>query len=165
MSDETPPTLDDLFERYAAFVWRTVRHLGVRPADVPDVVQEVFLVVHRQLPGFEGRSTVRTWLYGICLRVASQHRRRAWVRREVPGAPAETGSDEPATTSDARLTLESMLDEIDDDKRAIVVLYEIEQLPMKEVAEIVGCPVQTAYSRLHAARDRLAELGRRTRRS
>jgi DNA-directed RNA polymerase specialized sigma24 family protein len=80
--DSEPPSLREVFDEHAPFVWRTLRHLGIRDADLPDVCQEVFVAVHRKLEGFEGRSSLRTWLYGICLRTASDHRRRAYVRRE-----------------------------------------------------------------------------------
>lgn len=138
-------------------MWRSLRHLGVADADVDDLCQEVFITAYRKLDEFEGRSKVRTWLYGICLRLASDYRRRAYVRRERAmaeprdSATTEVGA-EPDVRFEARGTLLHLLDRLDDDKRAVLVLYEIEGLSMKEVAEVVGCPLQTAYSRLHAAR-------------
>jgi RNA polymerase sigma-70 factor (ECF subfamily) len=155
--------LRGLFDEYAPFVWRTVRHLGIREADIEDVCQEVFLTVYRRLEGFEGRSSVRTWLYGICLRVASDHRRRAHVRRELPVETpppriAEAHQDEDYARKQARRRLAAILDELDEDKRAVFVLYEIEELTMREVSDVVKCPLQTAYSRLHAARDRVLSL-------
>jgi RNA polymerase sigma-70 factor (ECF subfamily) len=159
-SDRTAIEVRELFDDHAGYVWRALRHLGAAEADVEDLCQEVFLVVHRKLESFEGRSGVRTWLYGICLRVASDYRRRAHVRHERPHAdPAEHLSAppgfEPAARTEARSTLQKLLAELDDDKRDVLVLYELEGLTMKEVAEVVGCPLQTAYSRLHAARARL----------
>lgn len=151
-----------MFDDYGAFVWRTLRHLGVREADVADVCQEVFVTVHRRLGDFEGRSSLRTWIYGICIRTASDHRRRASVRREIPTdevPDSVTEANQPAELERSRLRarLAALLDTLDDDKRAVFVLYEIEELTMKEVAKIVGCPLQTAYSRLHAARSQLAQ--------
>lgn len=153
----------DVFREHAPYAWRVLRRLGVREADVEDLCQEVFVVVHRKLPEFEGRSSVRTWIYGICVRVASDHRRRAHVRREEPtGAVPEERSSAPQIKElereQARALLDAALAELDDDKRAVFVLYEIEQLEMKAVAEAVGCPLQTAYSRLHAARKRVEEV-------
>ena len=151
-----------IFDEHARYVWRTLRHLGVADADLEDVCQEVFVTVHRKLPEFEGRSKLRTWLYGICLRVASDYRRRAYVRREravadpLQGA-AEAHGNQPDVRAELRGTLLQLLDALDDDKRAVLVLYEIEGLSMKEVAEVVDCPLQTAYSRLHAARRRIME--------
>jgi RNA polymerase sigma-70 factor (ECF subfamily) len=157
------PSLRELFDEYAPFVWRTVRHLGVRQADIEDVCQEVFCVVHRKLASFEGRSSIRTWMYGICLRVASDHRRRAHVRRERPAStppPSVVGADqdEEYARKQARARLASILNALDDEKRQVFVLYEIEELTMKQVASIVGCPLQTAYSRLHAARAKVLGL-------
>jgi RNA polymerase sigma-70 factor (ECF subfamily) len=160
-SDATRPTVRQVFDEHARFVWRTVRHLGVPDSDIADVCQDVFVTVHRKLATFEGRSGLRTWLYAICLRVCSEHRRRAYNRRER--AHAEPLSErpidsarQPDTQVEQRNRVLSLLDLLDDEKRAVLVLYEIEGLTMKEVAEVVGCPLQTAYSRLHAARERLA---------
>ncbi len=159
---EPAPTLRRVFDEYAPFVWRTLRHLGVAEADVEDVCQDVFVVVHRKLEGFEGRSTLRTWLYGICLRTASDYRRRAHIRREQPVSDVPQTSiapvqEEDVARAEARAQLARLLDLLDEEKRQVFVLYELEELEMKQVAEAVGCPLQTAYSRLRAARKILAE--------
>ena len=151
------PQFAEVYRAHATFVWRVLRRLGVRAADVEDVCQEVFLVVHRKLPGFEQRSSVRTWLYGIAVRCASDHRRRAHVQRETPTAsvvepPVEAAQPGLVADREARAVLDEILDELDLAKRVVFVLYELEELPMIEVAAVVGCPLQTAYSRLHAAR-------------
>ena len=156
-----------LFDEHASYVWRALRHLGVPESEIPDVSQDVFITVHRKLAEFEGRSSVRTWLYGICLRVSSDHRRRAYVRYEeataepLQGQPPRTGQ-EVDVRFEQRATVRALLGTLDDDKREVFVLYEIEGFSMKEVAEIIGCPLQTAYSRLHAARERLLETFRNT---
>jgi RNA polymerase sigma-70 factor, ECF subfamily len=165
MTDPDLPTLREVFDAHAAYILRSLRHLGVAESDIEDVGQEVFVTVHRKLASFEGRSKLRTWLYGICLRVASDYRRRAHVRRERAVAdPArdipESEERGPEAQIQARTELRALLDELDDDKRAVVVLYEIEGFSMKEVSEILDCPLQTAYSRLHAARDRMATMYR-----
>jgi RNA polymerase sigma-70 factor (ECF subfamily) len=157
------PPLAEIFRQHAPFVWRGLRRLGVPECDVEDVCQEVFVVVHRKLADFEGRSSLRTWIYGICARTASDYRRSGRVRREVvtdapPDAPHEGGQHEAVALKQARATLDRILDGLDDDKRAVFVLYEIEELTMAEVAEALGCPLQTAYSRLHAAR-KVVEAG------
>ncbi|MBS2018099.1 MAG: sigma-70 family RNA polymerase sigma factor [Deltaproteobacteria bacterium] len=151
------PSLPELFRQYAPFVWRALRRLGVAESDVEDVCQEVFVVVHRKLGDFEGRSSIRTWIYGICARTASDYRRSGRVRREVvtdapPEAVHEGGQQDVVALRQARAQLDRILDTLDDDKRAVFVLYEIEELTMAEVADSLGCPLQTAYSRLHAAR-------------
>src|SRR4051794_34808398 len=79
---EVMPEFREVFDTCAPYAWRTLRRLGVGEADVHDVCQEVFVVVHRRLGDFDGTSSLRTWVYGICLRTASQYRRRARHRRE-----------------------------------------------------------------------------------
>jgi RNA polymerase sigma-70 factor (ECF subfamily) len=157
------PTLAEIFREHAPFVWRGLRRLGIPESDVEDVCQEVFVVVHRKLGDFEGRSSLRTWIYGICARTASDYRRSGRVRREVvtdapPEVAHEGGQHDAVALRQARATLDRILDELDDDKRSVFVLYEIEELTMAEVAEALGCPLQTAYSRLHAAR-KVVEAG------
>lgn len=154
------PNLRQVFDEHGQYIWRALRHLGVADDDVEDVCQEVFLTAHRKLGDFEGRSTLRTWLYGICLRHASDYRRKAYNRKErayeaPPELPDSVRSDDQAR-ADSRRLLGTLLSQLDEDKRDVVVLYELEGFTMKEVAEIVGCPLQTAYSRLHAGRERLA---------
>ena len=159
---ESTSSFAAVFREHAPYVWRVMRRLGVREADAEDLCQEVFVVVHRRLAEFEGRSSLRTWIYGIAIRVASDHRRRAHVRREQPTeeVPEERRSAPQIAELEreqARAMLDAALRELDEDKRAVFVLYEIEGLEMKDVAEAVGCPLQTAYSRLHAARKRVTE--------
>lgn len=151
------PTFAELYAAHAAFVWRVVRRLGVAERDVEDVCQETFMVVHRRLPEFAGRSSVKTWLYGIAFRCASAYRRRVGNRHESPPGelpePAVPGTQEDELSQrEARQLLDRALDHLDDDKRAVFILFELEGLAMKDVAEMVSCPLQTAYSRLHAAR-------------
>jgi RNA polymerase sigma-70 factor (ECF subfamily) len=152
----------ELFKELAPFVWRALKRLGVAERDVDDQVQEVFVVIHRKLPEFEGRSSIRTWVYGICVRTASDYRNRARVKREMlpaemPEQTATTDAHEDLARHQARALLDRVLDELDEDKRAVFVLYEIEELSMNDVAEAIACPVQTAYSRLHAARKQVQD--------
>jgi RNA polymerase sigma-70 factor (ECF subfamily) len=160
--------VDKIFREHGPFVWRAIRRLGVAPSDVDDAVQEVFVVVHRKLGEYEGRSQMRTWLYGIAVRVAAAQRRRSHARHEVvteePIMPSDVSSSDPegaAAEREALVLLDRALDELDDDKRAVFVLYEVEGLEMPEVAEALACPVQTAYSRLHAARKEVERSMRR----
>lgn len=144
-------------EQHAGLVARSLRYLGVGEQDLEDAAQEVFVVVHRKLGGFQGRSSLQTWLYGICLRVAKAHRRKAARSRErlmsQPPEPAVAPSQHAQMQGQqARQRLLALLGELDEDKRAVFVLYEIERKPMKAVAEALGCPLQTAYYRHQAAR-------------
>jgi RNA polymerase sigma-70 factor (ECF subfamily) len=152
----TPP-FREVFDVHAPHVFRTLRRLGVREADTADVCQEVFVVVHRRLADFDGTSSLRTWIYGIALRVASQYRKRAYRRREelaedLPDTAVPADQEGSVDRGKLLGRLEAALGKLDDDKRAVFILYELEELTMTEVAEVVGCPLQTAYSRLHAAR-------------
>jgi RNA polymerase sigma-70 factor, ECF subfamily len=154
------PGFSEIYADHVAFVWRTLRRLGVRERDVDDVCQEVFVIVHRKLSTFDATSTMRTWLFGIARRAAADHRKRAHVRRETLAAPSELDASQARTPDEAdalelqraRAILDEILDELDEAKRAVFVLFELEEMPMSEVAKAVECPLQTAYSRLAAAR-------------
>ena len=160
-------TLDvsSLVREHAAYVMRTLRHLGVRSEDLDDVAQETFLVVHRRRNDWDpARGPVRHWIYGICVQHVRHYRRALARRREVVGEhapPAENASVEAAW--DARRLAEWVLGHLDEEKRAVFVLFEIEELPMNEVVDIVGCPLKTGYSRLHAAREIVARAHRTAR--
>jgi RNA polymerase sigma-70 factor (ECF subfamily) len=155
--------LGALFAEYAPQVWRTLRRMGVREAEVEDLCQEVFLIAHRKLGSFEGRSSIKTWIYGIAARAALDHRRLARVRREMltdspPDGRAEALQEGAVERREAAERLDQILGRMDADKRAVFVLYEVEELTMAEVAEAVGCPLKTAYARLYAAR-KIAQQG------
>jgi len=156
-------TSRQVFDEHGRYAFRVLRHFGVRDADLEDVCQEVFVTVHRKLESFEGRSSVRTWLYRICQNAASDHLRRAHVQREIavdvtaPENAHLAGSDPGEPNIEARSMVEFLLGRLDEQKRHVFVLYEIEGLTMKEVCEVLNCPLQTAYSRLHAARALLTE--------
>lgn len=160
-------TFEAIYREHFTFVWRALRRLGVREADAADAAQEVFMVVHRKLAEFEGRSKVTTWLYGICFRVASDRRRVASARHEInderaveramDGTADATASVERAR--DLRL-LERLLDALPIEQRAVFTLFELDGLRCEDIAELVGIPVGTVYSRLRLARaafDRAAE--------
>jgi RNA polymerase sigma-70 factor, ECF subfamily len=119
-----------------------------------DAAQDVFVVVHRRLPSFEGGLSLRAWLFGIARRVALTRRRRASHRAEEYGIAVEQAAQEPSKEEQvlARALLERALSVLDEPKREVLFLYELEGMPMHEVAQAVGCPLQTAYSRLRAAR-------------
>ncbi len=148
-----------LYNDQFAFVWRNLRRLGVPEAGLRDAAQDVFLVVHRRLREFEGHGSVQAWLYSILRRVAADHRRHH-RRKDITNAePAEfvvdasdPGPESRALRSEAVQLLLTLLRELDDDKRDILVLVDLEGLSVPEAAEAVNCNVNTAYSRLRAAR-------------
>lgn len=153
------PGLSEIFRDHAPFLWRTLMNLGVPRHDAQDLCQEVMITVHRRLPDFDGRS-LRGWLYGICVRVASDYRRSARVRREIPHGALPEGQIAPDQTEQVERSHElgravSALEQLGEEQRAAFVLYEIEELTLAEVAEALGAPLQTVYSRIKAAREAL----------
>jgi RNA polymerase sigma-70 factor (ECF subfamily) len=155
------PTFPEIFQQHSQFLWRTLLNLGVPSHEAQDLCQEVMLTVHRRLPDFDGRS-LRGWLYGICVRTASDYRRSARVRREIPTEPMPDGPSEARQPEqvDQRRSMSRLLlalERLDEGKRAAFVLYEVEELTLAEIAEALGIPLQTAYSRIKTARETLRE--------
>jgi RNA polymerase sigma-70 factor (ECF subfamily) len=151
--------LPEIFQQHAPFLWRTLMNMGVPRHDAQDLCQEVMLIVHRRLADFDGQS-LRGWLYGICVRVASDYRRSARVRREIPHGtlPVSAMDADQTDTLERRQSLESLLralDRLGEEQRAAFVLYEVEELTLAEVSEALGVPLQTVYSRIKAARQAL----------
>ncbi len=155
----------ELFVRHRGDVSRIVyRMIGPSP-EVEDVVQDVFIVVNRQLAAFEGRSSIQTWLYGIAFRVAQEdHRRRAKEARPAV-APTEgpTGPETYAQRAQAAQLLHSLLAELPEEQRIVFVLAELEGLSPREVAESTGVGINTVYSRLRRAREHLERATERLR--
>lgn len=157
---------EDVYEQHFDFVWRNVRRLGVPEASIDDAVQDVFVVVHRRGAEFEGRSSVRTWLYGIVAHVARAYRRRKTLDAAAdPDTLADTpqrGPEKQAEAAEAMATLHAVLSALDDDKREVLVLIDIEEMSAPEAAEALSLKLNTVYSRLRAARlDFDAEVARR----
>jgi len=157
------PEFNAVFRQYCRFVWRVLAKVGIFASDLPDACQDVFLVVHRRLATFDSsRASLPSWLFGICSKVASDYRRRRWSKMELGDSALPEPSVEPSQHEEleilrARAQLSSALAEMNEPKRTVFLLYEFEELSMEEVALAVGCPVQTAYSRLHAARREVIE--------
>jgi RNA polymerase sigma-70 factor (ECF subfamily) len=153
-------SLETIHERHVDFVWCSLQRLGVRGPDLEDALQEVFIVVHAKLSTFDGTSRLSTWLFGICLRVASGQRRKAYRHREHSvGNLEETAGAVTAPTAEAELlerealqNLEAVLDALELDRRAVFVMFEIEGIGCPEIATLLDLPLGTVYSRLAAAR-------------
>ncbi len=146
-----------LFDDHARYVWRSLLGFGVFESDVADASQQVFVVLHRKLDRIEPGCSIRTFIYGVCLRVASDFRGRAHLRRErlyadPPDTVLPPAQEQLLSQRQALHLLEQALDRLDPAQRTVFVLYEIEEQTMPEIARALGCPIQTAYSRLHAAR-------------
>jgi len=148
--------LEELFSSHGDFVWRCLRQLGVRPADLEDLTQDVFLIAHRKYPSWDGERP-RAWLFAIARRRASAYRRSAHNVREVSvdELPELGSAPDPALRIDLE-RLDRALATLDEEKRSVLILYETEAMPMREVAKAVGCLLPTAYARLYAARRELA---------
>jgi RNA polymerase sigma-70 factor, ECF subfamily len=158
---------DAMYAEFLPFVWRCLRALGVPRASLDDAAQDVFLVVHRRLGEFRGSSSLRTWLYGIVRRVAS-NRRRA-LDRKGRGEPFEDelpspapGPAEQAQDAEAAAFVQQFVATLDAKKRDVFLLGLLEGMSMPEVAEALGIPLNTAYSRLRLVRaDLQAALSRK----
>lgn len=155
------------FDAHARYVLRTLRCLGVPERELDDARQDVFEVVTRRIGEVAGSATLRAWIYGICLRKALSRRRSAARRREeLGGDDARTVEPDQETRlarNEALARALTILESLTDEKRAVFVLYEVEQLTMAEVADVLGCPLQTAYARLYAARREVAATLERAR--
>lgn len=153
---------DEIYEEHLTFVWRISLRLGVERAMIDDVVQEVFLIVHGNLGQFEGRSSLRTWLFGIVRRVIARARRTALRKPSHLGAKEATDLDvffttaldpcECAEQAEELRLVQHLLEQLDDDKREAFVLSELEQMTISEIAEAVGANANTVASRIRAAR-------------
>lgn len=165
-TQERTPAVDfnALYKTRLAEVRQALRRLGVHEKDVPDAAQEVFAVVHRRARAFEGRSSVRTWLHGICRCVAADYRRRAANRHEVfgvrvePTASAEEAVEGALQGQQAQATVREAMKVLSQPERRVVELFIFEAMSMVEVARALCCPPQTAYARLYAAKARLREV-------
>jgi RNA polymerase sigma-70 factor (ECF subfamily) len=161
-------TLAEIYAAHFEFVWRSLRRLGVPPAAIEDAVQEVFVVVHRRLSGFEARSSLKTWVFGIARRVARDHR-PSWRQRPLEPATLEAlpatraGAPDPAAQVEAAQELAALLEALDEDKREAFMLVDLEELTVPEAAALLGLNINTIYSRVRAARQELAAVMRRRR--
>lgn len=162
-----------LYEEYFPLVWRTARRLGVPDAFLDDVCQEVFLAIHRRLPYFTGRSSVRTWVFGFILNIVQVHhrsQRRKSVSHRAVGEildpdtlmdNAQASADERLRSAEAVRFAHQALEEIPDDKRVVFVMAELESMSATEIAKALELNVNTVYARLRAARRQFRRLVRR----
>lgn len=150
------------YDQHVAFVFRTLARFGVPERSLPDAVQEVFTVAFRSMDKFEGRSTMKTWLFGIARRVASDLRRSAPTRHEVlaedsrdVAEKADSKSDLAvwAERSEAVARAERLLSALPEEQRMVFALFEIEEWTGAEIAEAIDVSVATVHSRLRLARE------------
>lgn len=158
----TPPAaklelseLSAIYREHRDFVWRCLYHQGVDGSFVEDALQDVFLVVHRKLAIFDGRTSVRSWLYGISRRIASEYRRgtRRGTRHLhlLPDPGQEPSRNEYGRVA-ALQVMQQLLESLDEPKREVFILAELEGMTAPEIAEVLQINVNTIYARIRAAR-------------
>lgn len=151
------PSFSELYERYFEFVWRNAAHRGVPADSLDDVAQEVFIVVARKLPEFEGRSSIRTWIAGIVRRVVADYVRKRSNRSagdvSLEREPAGQGVTSAELERKGALELlDALLASMPEDQREVFVLHELEELSGAEIAELTQTNENTVWTRLRAAR-------------
>lgn len=152
-------SFEQVYETHFSFVWRTLRGLGLSEVQSQDAAQDVFLIVYRRLPEFDGRAAVRTWLFQIALRVASDHRRHARRKGTEPleesVMDAAPGPEDRTAQVQALSRLQHMLDQLPDEQRLVLLLTEWEEMTGPEIAALLDISVNTVASRLRRAREAL----------
>ncbi len=148
------------FARHFAFVWRSLRHLGVDLDDADDLAQEVFLIAHRRGSGLV--EPARGWLFAVARGVAANERRRLRrARRRESALRVERAFAPPLLPSEraeALMSLRRLLAELPEEQALALLLADLEGLGGPEIAEALGLPVATVYSRIRLARARLESL-------
>ncbi len=138
---------DDVYDREFDYVWRTLGRLGVRTADLDDATHDVFVIVFRRWAEIDPAQPIRAWLFGVARRIAS-HRRR---KPDEIFEPVDSAAPADGSLADRDL-LWKALAMLDDDRREVVVLHDLEGQTGAEIARVLGIPVNTVHSRLRLAR-------------
>ena len=164
MSAEHPTnqaaSVASLVRTHAQLVFRNLHRLGVSTTDVPDLLQETFLVVHRRWLEYDPSLPIEGWLWGIALGLVRNHRRKSFRRAEssdiglAHAAPPNTPEDE-LTRVRQRRDIQAAIDALEPEKRAVFVMFEMEGISGQDIAAALGIPVGTVHSRLFAARKEL----------
>lgn len=165
------PSFQELCTRYFELVWKCARAFGAKSDEIDDVVQDVFLVVQRRHADLKDEAVARSWIYGITRRTVSSHRRQR-RERDGRGAPdvdlLRSPEQSPLAAAEHNLevrVLLALLDGLDERKREVFVLSEILEMSGREIAETIGVPMNTVYSRLRAAREEFDAAAQRQRKS
>ena len=160
----TPSTTDaaclEAYQRELDYLMRTLQRFGVASADLEDLAHEVFLVLRANWQEYDPARALRPYLFGIAFRVASSHRRRHWREVSFDGVDAPDIAPEPDQALEshrARALVLAALQRIPLPRRVVLILHELDEVPMREVAATLGIPLFTAYSRLRKARRELEE--------
>jgi RNA polymerase sigma-70 factor (ECF subfamily) len=154
-----------LHDRHARTVYRFLSALGVPPEDREDACQDVFVAVYRSLDRFRGAARLSTWIYRIAARGAGRAMRRRKMRAVLSTLlqrePAPPPDPDPSERSARLAVLDDLLQRLAPKKRLVLVLFEIEELPVDEIAKVAGCPENTVWSRLHHARTDLMRMAKK----
>lgn len=169
---QTPPEKAALFratfETEHRYVWNSLRRLGVRERDLPDVTHDVFMAFFRVLDGFDRERPIKPFLFGIAFRVASDYRRLGRNKNEFLDEPEDRRDSTPnaesaVSRSEDRTLVQEALAEIEPERRAVFIMHDIDETSMPEIAEALGIPLNTGYSRLRLARQDFKEAVRKAR--
>jgi RNA polymerase sigma-70 factor (ECF subfamily) len=157
----------EVFQRELSYVYRTLRRLGATASEVEDLAQDVFLALRGCWASYDPARPIRPYLFGIAFRIASaNHRKR---KREVAYGGVDPNDEGPwpdavLQSKQARAMVLAALERIPLSRRAVLVMHELDDVPVAEVASVLGIPLFTAYSRLRKGRWELeAEMRRRLR--
>ncbi len=165
------PSFQELCGRYFEFVWKCARAFGAKSDEIDDIVQDVFLVAQRRHADLKDERLARSWIYSITRRVVSTQRRRRRERDSRAGSDVDLlSSPEQSPLAAAEHNLEvrvlsMLLDGLEERKREVFVLSEILEMSGREIAETIGVPMNTVYSRLRAAREEFDAAAQRQRKS
>lgn len=155
------PTFREIYMAERNYVWRTLDRLGIPERNLEDVLHDVLLVVHKQLGTYDPSRPLRPWLFGIAFRVSAAFKRKASHSRELLDEcqePLESGpnAEQQVIDRNALQIVKEVLQKLDHDQRAVFILHEIDEQPAPVIAEALGIPLNTAYSRLRLARKHFA---------
>ncbi|HLK89695.1 MAG TPA: sigma-70 family RNA polymerase sigma factor [Polyangia bacterium] len=160
----TGATCLDAFRREVDYVYRTLRRLGTAPSELEDLAQEVFVALCRAWPDYDARRPLRPYLFGIAFRIAASHQRKR--RREVALTLLEVpdtapGPDDLLAAKKKRALLLMAIESVPLRRRAVLIMHELDGVPVQEIAATLGVPRFTIYSRLRTARHELESAVRR----
>jgi RNA polymerase sigma-70 factor (ECF subfamily) len=154
-----------LYDRHFPDVERLVASLGIVDAEADDICQEIFVIIYKNLARFRGEARLSTWIYRLATREAIRFARRRRLMRGLADLFARDKRDTPTadwSESEAgrRHYLRQLLDRLPPERRLALVLYEIEGVPVSEIARISDCAENTVWTRLHRARTELEKIAR-----
>ena len=154
----------DAYQQEVTYVFHALRWLGGRPSEIEDLAQEVFIALHRSWSHYDSSRPLRPYLFGVAFRVVSMQRKKR--RREVAFASLEVrdggpGPDEALQAKQARALVLRALEKVPLRRRAVLVMHDLNEVPMGQVARALSIPLFTAYSRLRKARKEMEAALRR----